>query len=146
MFDVLFFIENVAQKAATLRELTHKNPNFYWTPIHQNSFWNLVQGFKPDDHVTGLGAILMQGCDLTLSKPVVIACRKTSITEWRYPQLHLEATAVDVAFRWFQNYLAGAKEVKILTSHRSLMFNCSLFNMHRQGSIWTETIKLLNRR
>ena len=66
-----------------------------------------------DARVTGLGTILAQGCNLNLLKPVAIVSRTTSTTERRYPQLELEATAIDFALRQFWNYLAGAKEVKI---------------------------------
>ena len=70
---------------------------------------------------------------------MVTAFRTTSNTERRYPQLDLEATAIDFALRRFRNYLVGAKEVKIITEHKPL---CSIFNTHRQGLIRTERIKL----
>ena len=148
------FIKNFAKKAAPLRELTYKNANFEWTSIDQNCLENLVQSVKQDTlfryfdtkkifiitdaHVTGLGAILAQGYDLNSSKPVVIASRTTSNTERRYPQLDLEATAIDFALRWFRNYLVGAKKKEIITDHKPL---CSIFNTHRQGSIRTERKK-----
>lgn len=150
------FIENFAQKAAPLRELTKKNVHFKWETKHQKCFEKLVENFKKetllryfdikqnifvitDAHVTGFGAILAQGDDLSSAKPVVIASRTTSNAEKRYPQLDLEATAVDFALRRFRNYLVGAKEVKIVTDHKPL---CPIFNTHRQGSIRTERIKL----
>ena len=67
------------------------------TKIHQNCFGNLVQSFKydtflpyfdskkpviiTDAHVTGLEAILAQGCDLNSSKLVAIASRTTYNTD-----------------------------------------------------------------
>ena len=150
------FVENFAQKAAELRELTHKNAHFKWKPIHQKCFDNLVQSFKKttllryfdttskifiitDAHVTGLGAILAQGRDLISAKPVAVASRTTSNAERRYPQLDLEATAIDFALRRFRNYLVGAPVVTIVTDHKPL---CPIFNARKQGSIRTDRIKL----
>ena len=117
------FILNFAQKSASLRELTHQNTDFKWKPIHQKCFESLIQGFKKDRllqyygmtkkifvmtdaHITGFGAILAQGDDLDSARPVVIASKTTlkAITskttlnaEIKYPQLDLEATAINFA-------------------------------------------------
>ena len=111
-------IQNFTQKAAPLREMIHHNIHFKWKPIHQKCFESLIQDFKKDTllryydmrkkifvitdaHITGLGAILAQGDDLDSARPVVIASRATSKAESKYPQLDLEATAIDFALRRF---------------------------------------------
>ena len=87
----------------------------------------------------GLGAIFTQGDDLHSAQPVVIASRTTSKAASRYPQLDLEATAIDFALCRFRNYLVGAPQVLIITDHKPL---CPIFNSLRQGSIRTDRIKL----
>ena len=67
-----------------------------------------------DAHVTTeLGAILAQGCNQNSAKAVVIASRTTSYKEWRHPQLDLEVTTIDFAFRQFWNYLVGVNSNKL---------------------------------
>ena len=131
------FILNFAQKAAPIRELTHHNIHFKWKSIHEKCFESLIQHFKKDmllpyfdmrkkifvitvAYITGLGAILTQGNDLGLARPVVIASRTTSKVESRYLQLDLEATAIDFALRRFRNYLVGTPQVFIITDHKPL--------------------------
>jgi len=58
-----------------------------------------------DAHITGIGAILAQGVNLETAKPTAIASRTTSATEKRYPQLDLEALAVDFGLRRFRHSL-----------------------------------------
>ena len=147
------FIENSAQKSAPLRELTRTNTHFKWKSTHQQCFEELLQSFKKDAllryfdakktifvvtdaHATGLGAMLLQGDDFELAKPVAVASRTTSNTERRYPQLDLEATGIDFALRRFRNYLVGAPEVVVVTDYKPL---CPIF---RIGSIPTDRIKL----
>ena len=149
-------IENFAQKAARLLELTHKNTHFRWKSTHQQCFEELLQSFKKntllryfdtkkkifvvtDAHATGLGAMLLQGEDFESAKPVVIASRTTSNAEHQYPQLDLEATGIDFALRRFQNYLVGVREVVVVTDHKAL---CPIFNSYRIESIRTDRIKL----
>ena len=84
-------------------------------------------------------AILAQGCDLNLSKPVVIASRTSSTEKGTYSQLDLEATAIDFPLKQFRNYQVGVKEVKIATDRKPL---CSIFNMHRRGLIQNKRMKL----
>ena len=150
------FIENFAKKAAPLQELTEKKAHFKWTTQHQKYFDQLIQDFRKDTllryfdmkkkiyiftdaHISGLGAILAQGDNYQDAKPIVIASRTTSNTEKRYPQLDLEATAIDFALRRFRNYVVGAPNVEIITDHKPL---CPIFNKYRQGSIRTDRIKL----
>ena len=51
----------------------------------------------------------------------------------------MEATATDFELRHFRNYIVGAPNVEIITDHKPL---CPIFNIHRQGSIRTNRIKL----
>ena len=68
--------------------------------------------------------------------------RTTSETERRYPQIDLEATALDFSLRRFRNYVVGApKDVVIVTDHKPL---CSIFNGKKKGSVRTERIKMRN--
>ena len=66
-----------------------------------------------------------------MSKPVVIASRTTFNSKRRYPQLELEATAIDFVLRQYRNYLVGVKEVETITDHKPV---CSIFNTCRQES------------
>ena len=59
--------------------------------------------------------------------------------EGRYPQLDLEALAVDYGLRRFRFYLVGAPEVKVVTDHKPLI---AIFENIRRGSSRTERIKL----
>ena len=151
------FIPNFAQKASILRELTKVDSKYEWTSRHQNCFTNLIAEFrkstqlqffdmsKPtyvivDAHNTGIGAILAQGDSPQSAKPVALASRTTSAAEKRYPQLDLEALAVDFGLRRFRNYLIGAPDtITVITDHKPL---CPIFNGNRSGSFRTERIKL----
>ena len=60
--------------------------------------------------------------------------------ELRYPQLDLEALAIDFGLRRFRNRLIGAShKITVMTDHKPL---CSIFNGKCQGSRRTERIKL----
>jgi len=137
--------------------MTKANINFKWDAAHQTEFDYLIQTFRKDTllryfdmgkqtflftdaHITGLGAILAQGENVNSAKPIVFASRTTSSAEKRYPQIDLEATAVDFGLRRFRNYLVGAPEtVHVITDHKPL---CPIFNGNRTGSIRTERIRL----
>ena len=60
-----------------------------------------------DAHRSGLSAILQQGNSQEDAKPVLLASRATTSVEARYPQLDLEALAIDFALRRFRYYLIG---------------------------------------
>ncbi len=153
------FIPNFAHKSAPLRELTRGNTRFVWTAKHTNCFKllldefrnaTLLQFFDPqqrtfvvvDAHKTGLGATLAQGENLQSSRPIAFASRTTKPHESRYPQLDLEATAVNYGLSRFRHYLVGSPEiVVVITDHKPL---CSIFNGKRNGSIRTERVKLLH--
>ena len=95
-----------------------------------------------DAHQTGLGATLAQGDDISSLKPVAFASRTTQPHEVHYPQLDLEATAINYGLTRFRNYLLGSPEtVVVITDHKPL---CSIFNGNRHGSIRTDRIKLLH--
>ena len=85
-----------------------------------------------DAHIIGFRAIFTQGDDLDSAQPVVIASRTTSKAGSGYPQLDLEATAIDFALCGFQNCLVGAPQVLIITDHKPLG---PIFNSHRQSSM-----------
>lgn len=68
-----------------------------------------------------------------------MASRSTSATEKKYPQLDLEALAVDFGLRRFRPYLIGNPEVTVHTDHKPLT---SVFRDTRLGSIRTDRIKL----
>ena len=72
------FIPGFSQKAAFLRDLTKKGCRFTWSEKHESCFRSLVDSFKKDallryfdcnlptfivvdGHVSGLGAMLLQG-------------------------------------------------------------------------------------
>ena len=61
-----------------------------------------------------------QGDDLDSARAIIIASRTISKAESRYPQLDLDATAIDFALRRFRNFLAGAPQVLIITDHKPL--------------------------
>ena len=154
------FIPNFSKHAATLREITKKNKHFSWSKEHNLAFQELITKFKEktllhyfdmnkqtylitDAHQTGLGAMLAQGENIETAKPIVIASRTTNKAESLYPQIDLEATAIDFALRRFRKYIVGSpKDIIIVTDHKPL---CSIFNGKKQGSIRTERIKLRHR-
>ena len=150
------FIENFSQKTTPLQELTQNKTHFKWTPKHQRFFEQLLKNFRKDTlfryfdmkkniyiftdtHISGLGAILTQVDNYHNAKPIIIASQTTSQSEKRYPQLDLEATAINFALRYFINYIIGAPNVEIVTDHKLL---CHIFNTLRQGSIRTDRTKL----
>ena len=84
--------------------------------------------------------MLTQGVDIMSAEPIAFASRTTTPAESRYPQLDLEAMALDFGMRRFCNYIVGSpKEIILVTDHKPL---CSVFNGKRQGSIRTERIKM----
>jgi hypothetical protein len=151
------FIPNFTQLAAKLRELTKKNVRFVWNTEYQTAYEVLIARFKQntllqyfemstqtflftDAHQTGLGAMLAQGDSIENARPVAIASRTTNAAEQRYPQIDLEALAIDFALRRFRQYIVGSPtKIQVITDHQPL---CSIFNGKRQGSIRTERIKL----
>ena len=151
------FTPNFSKISAPLREMTKGNSKFKWNPEHQQCFDKIVNEFKEntllqyfdmnkktfiflDAHNTGLGAMLAQGSSIQDAKPVLIASRTTSDAERRYPQIDLEAMAIDFAQRRFRQYLVGSPNPAIVVSdHKPLI---SIFNGKKRGSVRSERIKL----
>ena len=150
------FIPNMAQHTTHLRNLTKKHTRFNWTKQCQDEFNKLCSSFKEDTllkhydanlptfifvdaHRTGVSAILAQGDTVESARPVAFASRATTPIEGRYPQLDLEALAIDFGMRRFRLHLVGAPEVTIITDHKPLE---AIFRNKRQGSIRSERIKL----
>ena len=82
--------------------------------------------FFTDAHLSCLCAILTQGQSYQDAKPIVIASRTTSLSEKRYPQLDLEAIAIEFALRCFRNYIVGVPNVETITDHKPLF----LYSVH----------------
>ena len=150
------FIPFIAQKTSHLRDLTKKGRLFKWNTVCQREFQELKDAFcedmlmnhfdpnkktfiRVDAHRSGLSAILMQGQTIDVAKPVACASRATTPAEQRYPQLDLEALAVDYGLRRFRYYCVGGPVVTIITDHKPLL---GVFNSTRRGSIRSERIKL----
>ena len=151
------FIPNLSKLLAPLRSLLNSKERFSWTPQHQKAFDNVLASFKEgtllhyfdlsqntylfvDGHRTGLGAILAQGNSIDSAVPIEFVSRATSKAERNYPQLDLEASAVDFGLRRFKQYLVGALHpVTIVTDHHPLL---SIFNGKCTGSIRSERIKM----
>ncbi len=153
------FIPNFSRKSAPLRELTRGNSRFIWIEKHEKCFNLLLDEFRNatllryfdpnkrtfiivDAHKTGLGATLAQGEDFKSALPIAFASRSTKPHETHYPQLDLEATAINYGLKRFRRYIVGSPEIVIvITDHKPL---CSIFNGTRHGSIRTERMKLLH--
>ena len=149
------FIENLTRKTTHMRKMLKKNATFKWNQKCQQEFEELKKSFTKDillthydprkkttvyvdAHQTGLSAVLMQG-EGNKERVVSTASRATTPTESRYPQLDLEALAIDFALRRYRFYLAGGPTVDVITDHKPLE---SIFKNIRTGSIRTERIKL----
>lgn len=150
------FIDRIAHKTQHLRKLSKKNVQFKWDVKCEREFKDLKESFKEDTllrhfdpesttwvavdaHKYGLSAILLQGESIDAAKPVSMASRATSPVEERYPQLDLEALAIDFALRRYRYYLIGGPQVTIITDHKPLV---SIFTNVRKGSIRIDRIKL----
>ena len=93
-----------------------------------------------DAHRTGISAILAQGQSPETARMVTCASRATTTVERNYPQLDLEALAIDFALRRFRHYVVGdPKVVTVVTDHKPLV---SIFRNTRRGSVRTDRIKL----
>ena len=68
---------------------------------------------------------------------MAIASRTTNTSEQKYPQIDLEALAIDFALRRFRHYIVGSPtKIQVITDHQPL---CSIFNGKRQGLRFTVT-------
>ena len=150
------FIPNLSQKTFHLRQLTKKHQRFTWKKHHQQEFDNLkselssstlLRFFEPntptyiyvDAHTSGLSATLLQGETIYTARPVAFSSRATTDVEGRYPQLDLEALAIDYELRRYRQYVAGGPQVEVITDHKPLV---SIFANTRKESIRTDRIKL----
>ena len=150
------FIPNLSRKTFHLRNLTKKHTHFKWDKHLQKEFNDLKASYQKetmlrfydptkktfiyvDAHISGLSAILVQGDTIDDAQPVAFTSRATTNVERRYPQLDLEALAIDFGLRRFRQYLVGGPITDIITDHRPLV---SIFSNTRSGSIRTSRIKL----
>ena len=150
------FIPTISRKTRHMRKLLKKHVRFTWDKGCEEEFKVLKSEFKEDTlmrhfdpalktvihvdaHQTGMSAILLQGNDEEHLHVVSLASRATTPVESRYPQLDLEALAVDFGLRRFRFYIAGGPQVIVLTDHKPLQ---AIFKNTRLGSIRTERIKL----
>ena len=89
------FIENFAQKATPLWELTLHD--FTKDTLVRYFFMKKKIYIFTDAHISGLGAILTQGDNYQGAKPIVIALQTTSQSEKKVPPTDLETTAIKFA-------------------------------------------------
>ena len=151
------FIPGLSRETENLRQLTKKNVRFKWSNKCQKEFERLKEllcedamlaYFETDSptyllvdaHRTGISAILAQGSSPDTARMVTCASRATTAVERYYPQLDLEALAIDFALRRFRHYIVGdPKDVTVVTDHKPLI---SIFRNTRRGSVRTDRIKL----
>ncbi|XP_062571293.1 uncharacterized protein K02A2.6-like [Saccostrea cucullata] len=127
------FIKDYADICQPLRELTHNNVQWHWSPKCEESFCKLkdslcgdtvISYYDPSKAVTvrvdaspvGLGAILLQEDN----KVVCYASRALTPVESRYSQTEREALAVTWACEHFDLYLRGLHNFTIITDHKPL--------------------------
>ena len=150
------FIPHFSKLTANIRELQKQDVKFKWEEIHQKEFDDVKDYFletttlayyeanKPtwifeDAAREGLGAIIAQGPNINDTNIVAFASCTTTNIEKRYPQIDLEAMAVDFGLRRFREYCVGAKSIKVVTDHRPLK---AIFANKRLGSIRIDRTKL----
>lgn len=150
------FIPNLANKTKHIRKLLRKDKHFTWTDQCQAEFDRLKQemtedivmhhynpkletAIEVDASREGMSAILLQKHTDDAWKIVAVASRTTTPAEARYPQLDLEALAVDYGLRRFRFYLVGGPAIIVFTDHKPLV---SIFKNIRKGSSRTDKIKL----
>ena len=126
------FVPHFSKLTANIRNLQKKDTKFIWTETHQREFDTIKKYFKESTTLSffdpnqptwsfvvaaqeGLGATIAQGPDINNIYVVAFASRTTTAIERRYPQIDLEAMAVDFGLRHFREYCVGAEK----TCHRS---------------------------
>ena len=92
----------------------------------KNTLLTFFQSQQPlflfvDAHIMGLSATLLQGTNVTNAKLVAFSSRATTSVESCYPQLDLEALAINFGLRHFQQYIKGSPPVTIITDHKPLV-------------------------
>ena len=131
-------IKNFATVTVPLRQLTHKNAKFEWTPRRKAAFKTLkntlttdaLAYFNPtkltelivDAIPVGLGTILTQkDSDQSTIKVIAYASRSLTSVERRFSQTKREDLAIVWGCEHFHLYLYGAQSHFILiTDHRPL--------------------------
>lgn len=150
------FIPMFAKLTCNIRALQRKNATFRWTSVHQKEFDTIKEYFKDsttlsffnpdlptwifvDASKQGLSAVIAQGIDITNTNVVAFASRTTTDVEKRYPQIDLEAMAIDFGLRRFREYCVGGKNINVVTDHKPLK---PIFENKRLGSIRIDRTKL----
>ena len=139
------FLPDLALKTTHLRQLTKKHQRFVWSKDCQKEFEALKSALHDDAllrhfdiskktfmfvdaHRTGLSAILAQGDSAENAKisGMFKPSNDASSIERRYPQLDLEALAIDFALRRYRTDVAGGPlaQSSRITSH-SLVFSAT---------------------
>jgi transposase InsO family protein len=130
------FSPNLAELTQPLRELLHKNRDWVWSEVQQNSFARvkdelseptILSLYDPhketkvsaDASCYGLGAVLMQKEKETW-RPVAYASRSLTETERRYAQIEKEALASTWACEKFSQYVLGMRFL-VETDHKPLV-------------------------
>ena len=139
------FINNFAEKAHSLNNLSRKNVKFDWDHNCQKSFQVLKESiisppvlqypnFEPDNEFIiqtdasgyAIGAVLSNAD----GRPVAYASRSLNSAEEKYATIEKELLAIVWATKHFRPYLFG-RHFQIKTDHRPLIY---LFNMKDPSS------------
>ena len=112
--------------------------------MDKNTLLTFFQSQQPtflyvDAHIMGITVTLHQGTNVTNAKPVAFSSRATTSVESYYPQLDLEAMAIDFGLRHFRQDIIGGPPVTIITDHKPLV---AIFTNNHKGSISTDQMKL----
>ncbi|XP_038052821.1 uncharacterized protein LOC119725487 [Patiria miniata] len=125
------YIPNLADKAATLRDLLKKNVPYLWQDDHQAAFEALkysitteacLQYYNPEIHTVlevdasqkGLGACLLQN-----NRPIAFASKSLSPAQANYSNIERETLTLVFGITRFHSYLFG-KEFTLHTDHKPL--------------------------
>ena len=134
------FVENFADIAKPLHQLTRKNVQFKWTNECNKSFLELKKRLTtspvlihPDPQKQyivecdasnlAIGAILSQRDDNNRLHPVAYYSRSLSNAEINYSITDKELLSIKEAFSTWRHLLLGAKhKIKVYTDHRNLLY------------------------
>ena len=126
------YLPHLSSVAEPLRRLEHKEAEWCWCPVHDNSvntiknlickapvlkFYDVKQDVtvECDASQTGLGATLLQE-----GHPVAFASRALTPAETRYAQIEKELLAVVFACEKFDTFLYGKELINVKTDHQPL--------------------------
>ena len=129
------FIPMFSKLTTNIRSLQKKNTRFRWKDVHQKEFDSIKEYFRESTTLSffdpdlptwifvdaakqGLSAIIAQGDTIENTNVVAFASRTTTSVERRYPQIDLEAMAVDFGLRRFREYCVGGKNINVVTDHK----------------------------